>query len=58
MCKINISEVIVIPSVLEILPIVLEIAKETFSVVIVCRIPGPFGIFIGDFILLMTEPPT
>ena len=41
--KVNIIEVIDIPSVLEVLPIVLEIENETFLVVIVYRMPGPLG---------------
>ena len=43
--KVNIIEVIEIPSVLEVLPIVLEIEKETTLLVIVYCIPGPLGSF-------------
>ena len=56
--KVNIIEVIDIPSVLEILPIVLEIEKETFLLVIVYLMPGPLGSFIDDFILLINQLPT
>ena len=55
--KVNIIEVIDIPSDLEVLPIVLEIEKETFLLLIVYRMPGPLGSFIDDFILLITELP-
>ena len=47
--KVNIIEVIPIPSVLEILPVVLEIEKETILLVIVYRMPGSLGTFIYDF---------
>ena len=47
--KVDIIEVIEIASVLEVLPIVLEIEKE---------MPGPLGSFIDDFILLINELPT
>ena len=56
--KVNIMEAIEIPSVLEVLPIVLEIEKETILLVIVYRMPGPLGSFIGDFISLINELPT
>ena len=56
--KVNIIEVIEILSVLEVLPIVLEIEKETILLVIVYRMPGPLGSFIGDFISLINELPT
>ena len=56
--KINIIEVIEIPSVLEVLPIVLEIQKETILLVIVYRMPGFLGYFIDDFISLINELPT
>ena len=56
--KVNIIEVIEIPSVFEILPIVLEIEKETILLVIVHRMAGPFGSFIDDFISLNNEVPT
>ena len=51
-------EAIEIPSVLEVLPIVLEIEKETIFLVIVYRMPGPLGSLIGDFISLINELPT
>ena len=51
-------EAIEIPNVLEVLPIVLEIEKETILLVIVYRMPGPLGSFIGDFISLINELPT
>ena len=51
-------EAIEIPSVLEVLPIVLEIEKETILLVIVYHMPGPLGSFIGDFISLINELPT
>ena len=56
--KVNIIEVTEIPSVLEVLPIVLEIKKETILLVIVYRMRGPLGFFIGDFISLINELPT
>ena len=56
--KVNIIEVIEIPGVLEVLPIVLKIEKETVLLVIVYRMPGPLGSFIGDFISLINELPT
>ena len=56
--KVNIIEVIEIASVLEVLPIVLEIKKETILSIIVYRMPGPLGSFIDDFILLINELPT
>ena len=55
--KVNITEVIEIPSVLEVLPIVLEIEKETILLVTVYRIPGPLGSFIHDFTSLINELP-
>ena len=55
--KVNITEVIVIPQDLEVLPIVLEIEEETFLLVIVYHMPGPLGSFINDFILLNNELP-
>ena len=55
--KVNIIEVIEIPSVLEVLPIVLEIEKETILLVIVYRIPGSLGSFIDDFISMINELP-
>ena len=56
--KVNIIEVIEIPGVLEVLPIVLEIEKETTLLVIVYCMPGPLGSFIDDFISLINEMPT
>ena len=58
MSKVNIIEVIVIPSVLRALPIVVEIEKETFLLLIEYRMPGPFGTFTDDFICLINELPT
>ena len=55
--KVNI-EVIDIPNFLEVLPIVLEIEKETFLVIIVYRMPGPLGSFLDGFIFLINEIPT
>ena len=55
--KVNI-EVIDIPNFLEVLPIVLEIEKETFLVIIVYRMPGPLGSFLDGFIFLINEMPT
>ena len=49
--------IIDIPSVLEVLTVALEIERETFLLVIVYYIPGPFGTFIDDFILLINELP-
>ena len=51
-------EVIDIPNFLEVLPIVLEIEKETFLVVIVYRMPVPLGSFLDGFIFLINEMPT
>ena len=50
--------VIDVLSVLEVLPVALEIKKETLLLVIVYRVPGPLGTFIGDLILLISELPT
>ena len=58
MSKVNIIDVIEIPSVLEVLPIVLEIEKETNLFVIVYPMPGPLDFFIDDFISLIHELPT
>ena len=55
--KVNIIEVIDIPSTIEILPIVLEIKKETFLLVVLYWALGPVGSFIDQFILLMNELP-
>ena len=54
--KENIIDVIDIPSTIEILPIVLEINKEAFLLV-VYQAPGPVGPFIDKFILLMNDLP-
>ena len=56
MSKENI-DVIDIPSTIEILPVVLEINKEAFLLVIVHQEPGPVGPFIDKFILLMNDLP-
>ena len=56
MSKENIIDVIDIPSTIEILPIVLEINKEAFLLV-VYQAPGPVGPFIDKFILLMNDLP-
>ena len=40
------------------LPIVLEIEKETFLLLIVYCMPGPLSSFIHDFMLLINELPT
>ena len=58
MSKVNIIDVIEIPSVLEVLPIVLVIEKETNLFVIVYPMPGPLDSFIDDFISLIHELPT
>ena len=55
--KVNIIEVIEISSVLEVLPIVLEIERETIVLVIMYYMPGPLGSFIDDFISLINELP-
>ena len=52
---VNIIEVIDIPSVLEVLPIALEIEQETFLLVMVYSMPVPVGSFIDDYILLINE---
>ena len=56
--KVNIMEIIGIPSVPEILPIVLEIEKDTYLLVIVHCMPGLLGSFIDDFIFFFNELPT
>ena len=53
--KVNIIEVIEIPSVLEVLSIVLEIEKKTILLVIVYHMPDSF---VDDFISLINELPT
>ena len=50
--------IIDIPSVLEVLPVVLEIQKEVLLLVKVCQMLGLVSTFIDDFILLITEQPT
>ena len=55
--KVNIIEVIEIPSVLEVLPIVLEIERETILLVKAYRMPD-LSSFIDDFISLINELPT
>ena len=56
--KEHVIEVIEIPSVLEVLSIVLEIERETILLVIMYYMPGPLGSFIDDFISLINELPT
>ena len=46
-----------IPSVSVVLPVVLEMEKETLLLVIVYCISGPLGTFIDDFKLLINEQP-
>ena len=58
MSKVNIIEVIEIHTVLEVLPIVLEIEKETILLVIVYRMAGLLGSFLDNFISLINELPT
>ena len=57
MSKVNVIEVLDIPSTIEILPVVLEINKETFLFLILYQAPGPVGSFIDEYILLMNELP-
>ena len=57
MSKLNIIEVLEIPSVLKVLPVVLKIEKETILLVIVYHMPGPLGSFIDDFFSLINELP-
>ena len=62
--KVHVIEVIfnyfndVYLSVLEVLPIVLEIERDTILLAMVYRMPGPLGSFIDDFISLINELPT
>ena len=56
--KVNITEVIEIPSVLGVLPIVLGIEKETILLVIMYLMPGPHGSFTDYFILVINKLPT
>ena len=56
--KVDIIEVIEIPSVLEVLSVVLEIERETILLVIVYHMPGPLGSFIEDFTSLISALPT
>ena len=58
MSKVNIIEVTKISGVLKILPIVLEIEKETVLLAIKYCVPGLLGSFIYDFISLIKELPT
>ena len=58
MSKVNIIEVMEIPIVLEVLPIVLKIEKETILLLMIYCIPGLLGSFIDDFISLINELPT
>ena len=48
--KVNIIEVIEIASVLEVLPIVLEIENYTILLITAYHMPVPLGSFIDDFI--------
>ena len=56
--EVNMIEVIEIPSILEALPIALEIERKTILLVIVYRMLGPLGSFIEDVISLISELPT
>ena len=58
MSKVNIIEVMEIPIVLEVLPIVLKKEKETILLLMIYCIPGLLGSFIDDFISLINELPT
>ena len=58
MSKEHVIEVIEIPSVLEVLSIVLEIERDTILLAMVYRMPGSLGSFIDDFISLINELPT
>ena len=58
MNKVNIIEVIDIPSGIEVLPIILDIGKETSLLVKVYCALSSVGSFIDDFILLLIELPT
>ena len=51
--KVNIIEVIEIPSVLEVLPIAVKIEKEIILLGIVYCMPAPLGSFKDDFISLI-----
>ena len=50
--------IIDIPSVLEVLSVVLEVERETLLLIIMYRMPGSLGTFIDDFISLINELPT
>ena len=50
--------IIDIPSVLELLPVVLKTEQETLLLVIVYCIPGPLSTSVDHFILLMNEVQT
>lgn len=39
------------------MPNILEVEKETFSLVTVYSMSGPFGSFLDDFIFLISELP-
>ena len=58
MSKVNITEVIEIPSVLGVLPIVLGIEKEIILLVIMYLMPGPHGSFTDYFISVINKLPT
>ena len=45
MSNVNIIEAFEIPRATEALPIVLELGKDTFLLVIVYRVPSPVGFF-------------
>ena len=55
---IKVIEVFPTPSVLEILPVLLEIGNDTVLLVLVYRMPGPLGTFIDDLIQMVSELPT
>ena len=57
-CKVNINEVIEIPTALEVLPVVLEIEREAILLVIVYLIPGSLCSLMDDLFSLINEPPT
>ena len=56
--EVDIIEVIEIPSVMEVLSIVLEIERETILLVIVYHMAGPLGSFIEGFTSLISALPT
>ena len=57
-CKVNINEVIEIPTALEVLPVVLEIEREAILLVIVYLIPGSLCSLMDDLFSLINELPT